>query len=356
MGDAFLYAYLPAHHQQIGLSSFWVGVILSVNRITRFFLNGRVAWIVSRRGIKTVVVVAILFASFTTVLYGSISAVPLWILARVLWGFSFSSLRLGNILYALEHRRKGTALGLSRGLIELGPVLALIAGPFLLQYAGSGTAFLVFGLIGFAGILLVLPLSDLKTETVSKKELGLSFPSSFNVLVLINAFITEGVLVVLLGRLTQIDQTADPAETLATVGLLLGYRRLSFVLFSPLSGWLADRRGFNKMFIYTTVLSAAGLLCILSGATIAGSIIAFTFSSMNAAVATGGAIQHGGSSIIKEASDNATWRDIGMAAGAFAGALLLSFTNMRLLIFVLVVFYALGLLYHAAGTERKEWK
>ena len=44
IGDAFLYAYLPANYQSIGIPIFWVGVILSINRFTRLFLNGWVAY------------------------------------------------------------------------------------------------------------------------------------------------------------------------------------------------------------------------------------------------------------------------------------------------------------------------
>lgn len=345
MGDAFLYAYLPANYLHIGISSFWVGVILSVNRFTRLFLNGRVAWFLSSKGIKNVVVIATLLASLTTASYGLISAIPLWILARVLWGISFSTLRLGNTLYAVEHPRKGIALGLSRALIELGPVLALLAGPFLLHYAGRRFTFLVFGLISIAGILLVLPLGDLKTESVLKKDLVLSSPSSFNVLVLINAFITEGVLVVLASRLIQNEQMLNISNGLALVGVLLAYRRLSLVLFSPLSGWLGDKWGFQKVFIYTTLFSALGVLLMLFFSTIVGIIAAFTFSAMNASAATGGAIDSG-NSVIKNVSDNATWRDIGTATGSFAGALVLSVADIQLLIAALIVLYTAGLLYH----------
>lgn len=344
MGDAFLYAYLPANYQHIGISSFWVGVILSVNRFTRLFLNGRVAWFLSSKGLKAVTVTAILLASLTTASYGWISIVPLWILARVLWGISFSTLRLGNTLYALEHQRKGMALGMSRALTELGPVLALLLGPLLLGYVGEGFTFLTFGLISMTGLLLVLPLSSLKIDNVSKKDLQLSFPSSFNILVLVNAFISEGVLVVLLVRLIQDEQTL--VNELALVGALLGYRRMSLVLFSPVSGWLSDKWSFQKVSIYATVLSTVGLLSILFGATVTGLIVVFTFSAINASAATGGAIGSGGL-FIKEVSDNATWRDTGTAIGAFAGAILLSVADMRLVITVLILLYVLGLLnYH----------
>lgn len=353
MGDAFLYAYLPSSHQQIGISSFWLGVILSVNRYIRLFLNGWLAWVLTSMGTKTIVVIAILLASLTTVSYGYMNAVPLWIIARILWGISFSTLRLSSALFALEHQRKGMALGLSRTLIEFGPVIALIAGPFLLNYADRNLTFVVFGILSISGIFLVLPLSNLKNHNVSKKDVILTFPSSFNILVLINAFITEGVLVVLLIRLIQNEQVLHWANYLTLAGVLLGYKRWSLVLFSPFSGWLADKWGFHKVFIYTTILSVTGLLFMLFGATIAGIIAIFTFSAMNASTATGIAIVSE-KSIIKDVSDNATWRDIGTATGAFSGALMISFADMEWVIVVLVMIYISGLLYHYTKSERKE--
>ena len=352
MGDAFLYAWLPSNYEHIGIPAMWVGVILSVNRFTRLLMNGWVAWWLSNKGIKTLMIGASIAASVTTASYGFISAVPLWILARVLWGISFSTLRIGNTLYSLEHPRKGMALGLGRALVELGPVAALLAGPLLLSYTGRGLGFLCFGLVNIAGVLPAFILTGLKTEKVSKKHLVLSKPSSFNVLVLINAFITEGLLVVILAKLIEGEQARSISTSLALVGLLLGYRRLALVLLSPLSGWLGDRYGFHKLFIYTTVFSAAGLLFILMDQAITGIVVSFTFSAMNAAAATGGAVTTA-ASYLKEISDNATWRDTGTASGAILGAIMLPAENIRWLILLLLVLNSAALVYHLRKPDNK---
>lgn len=353
MGDAFLYAYLPLNHQRIGISSFWMGVILSVNRFTRLFLNGKIAWLLNHRGIKTILIIALSLAAITTLSYGYISAIPIWIAARVFWGISFSSLRLGNTLYALESPRKGTALGLSRGIAELGPVIALAAGPLLLQQTGSNITFLSFGLLSFACIPIAINLGRINNEKVTGKHFNLSFPSAFNILVLINAFITEGVLVILSCKLIQDDQLISANEALMLTGAILGYRRLSLVMLSPLSGWLSDKVGFQKVFLYTTLLSAAGLVLIITGGGIAGLITVFTSGAINASAATGGAIGPG-KSLIKEASDNATWRDIGMATGTFTGSMLLASDQMNILIAMLAGLYVPGLLYYKKGQRGRE--
>jgi MFS transporter, DHA1 family, multidrug resistance protein len=345
MGDAFLYAWLPTHFQEAEITPFWVGAILSINRLTRLFMNGRVARLVSNRGIKTVTFVATVIASFTTFSYGLMSAIPLWILSRILWGICFSTLRLGNMLYAMEYPKRGMALGLSRALIELGPVIALIAGPLMLEHFSRGFTFSVFGLVGFTGGAMVLFLSDIKTATITKQDLKLSFPSPFNQLTLSNAFITEGALVVLVGKITG-AKTFLSWEGLALIGILLSYRRISFVIFSPIAGWLADRLGFQKLFFHTSILTASSLLIILFGANVTGIIAAFTFSAMNASIATGGAIT-ANNLLIKEISDNTTWRDIGTAAGAFAGAVLLVVSDLQPFLIALYLLYSTSLIiYH----------
>lgn len=344
MGDAFLYAWLPANFQEAGMTPFWVGAILSVNRLTRLFINNRVAWFLSRKEIRYVTFSAAVIAALTTFTYGWMSAIPLWILTRILWGICFSTLRLGSMLYALDYAKRGLALGLSRAVIESGPVIALVVGPILLESFGRGFTFLVFGFLGLISAMMFMFLSDIKTASFAKQDLKLSFPSPFNWLTFFNAFVTEGVLVILAGKLTS-NSMFFSMVGLPLTGLLLSYRRISFVIFSPLAGLLADKFGFPKVFFKTSIFTASSLILILSGANVAGLIAAFTFSAMNAAIATGGAITEN-NLIIKEVSDNATWRDIGTAVGAFTGAALLFASGLKLFLIAFFLLHAIALLFY----------
>ncbi|MBN8642824.1 MAG: MFS transporter [Flavobacteriales bacterium] len=345
VGDAFLYLYLPANYQNIGISIVWVGVVLSINRFTRLFLNGWVSYYLSENGIRTVTIAATITAVVTTISYGIISSILLWLIVRILWGISFSTLRLGSIIYALQHKKRGISLGLSRGIIELGPVFALIVGPLLLEYFDTFITFCLLGSISFVGVLLAFLLPNVKTESVSKKELILSFPSSFNSIVLLNSFIVEGIVVVLVSRLVQIEHHLDAQKSVLEVGLLLGYKRCCLVFLSPLTGWLADTLGFLKMFSFTTIFLTFGLLLIALRMEIVGVIIVFTFGAMNSSIATGGAITNN-ETLLKEASDNATWRDIGTAFGSFVGSLLLSIIAIHFVFTLSTLLIITGLLYH----------
>ncbi len=344
-GDAFLYAYLPSNYQQIGLSLLWVGLILSINRFTRLFLNGWVAYYLNKKGVRNVTIFTTIIAVITTIAYGFISSLFLWILVRILWGISFSTLRLGSSVFALMYKKRGIALGLSRGIIELGAVFSLLMGPILLHHFERGTTFLIFGLCSLMGFFIALYLPNLKTEVISKKELTLSFPSSFNAMVLINAFIIEGVLVVLVSRLVQIEYQLSLEKILFVVGVLLGYRRICLVFFSPVAGWLADKFSFEKVFVFTTLLVTFGILLIALKIEIIGLVTVFTFGAMNASIASGGAVtKH--SSILKDITDNATWRDIGTACGSLVGALLLSLANVYPIFILATVILVVGLLNH----------
>jgi len=349
MGDAFLYAWLPTNFQEAGMTPFWVGAILSVNRLTRLFINGRAAWFLSRKEIKSVTFFVAIIASLTTFAYGWMSSIPLWILTRILWGVCFSTLRLSSMLYALDYKKRGIALGLSRAVIELGPVIALVVGPLLLENFGRNFIFLAFGFIGLIGAIMSVFLSDIKTSGFTKQDLKLSFPSPFNWLTFFNAFVTEGVLVVLVGKLTS-NSVFFSWEGLTLTGFLLSYRRISFVIFSPLAGLLADKIGFQKLFFQTSIFTASSLILILFGANVTGIIVAFTFSAMNASINTGGAITTN-NLLIKEVSHNSTWRDIGTALGALVGATLIIASGFKMFLIVLFLSYAATLIFYQCNTK-----
>src|SRR5688572_10247853 len=69
-GDSFLYIYLPANYQSLGLSVFWVGVLLSINRFTRLILNSHIAYYLSAFGLRTITIAVTIIATLTTFFYG----------------------------------------------------------------------------------------------------------------------------------------------------------------------------------------------------------------------------------------------------------------------------------------------
>jgi hypothetical protein len=78
---------------------------------------------------------------------------------------------------------------------------------------------------------------------------------------------------------------------------------------------------------------------------IIGLVTVFTFGAMNASIASGAAVNIQ-SSILKDVTDNATWRDIGTAFGTLVGALLLSMVNIYVVFIASSILLISGLINH----------
>ncbi|HYF71130.1 MAG TPA: hypothetical protein VD884_23540, partial [Ohtaekwangia sp.] len=118
-----------------------------------------------------------------------------------------------------------------------------------------------------------------------------------------------------------------------------------------LGGLFADRVGIEIVFGVTIGCVIIGLLILVNGWIEIGSIIIFTFYSVNAAV-TPGAVTKGALHSLNAVAENSTWRDLGAAIGTLLGGFLITsrYLNTTLLIatFVLVVL----LLIHLSKTQK----
>jgi MFS family permease len=351
LGDSFLYVYLPANFKSIGLTVFWVGILLSVNRFTRLFLNSSVAYYLSKFGLRKITIATSVIAALTTFSYGIIDALPLWITARIIWGLSFSTLRLSSMIYALQHNKKGISLGLSKSVSESGSVLALLIGPILIVHFDREMTFLLISIVSAVGIIIAIFLPEIQTTALKKRDLLLSFPSSLNVLVLLNTFAIEGMMVVCVGQLLLKEGNIDPAMVIIIAGSYLAYRRACLIIFSPISGWLADRWGFQNLFNLTSASMLLGIILVAFGFTTTGLLISFTFAAMNAAIAPGSSLTSK-SPPIKDISDNATWRDLGAACGTLGGSLLLNSSYLHSTFLIILVPITAALVIHLSHSKK----
>ena len=111
-GDSMLYVVLPVHWKSAGLASLWeVGLLLSLNRLARLPLNPFAGWAYSRMSTKTGAVLAGLLAVGTTLGYGLVEGLAAWAVLRILWGLSWSFLKLGGLLTVMD---VANLLGISR--------------------------------------------------------------------------------------------------------------------------------------------------------------------------------------------------------------------------------------------------
>ena len=161
-GDAFLYAFLPVNSLAVGVPVAWVGIILSINRFIRIFSNTLLVGLFARFGLRWMMIAAVVTAILSTFGYAFSHAIVSWILLRVLWGLSFSALRTGALGYALQQPRVGFALGLSRGLQELGPMIALLLAPVFITKLEPRIVFLTLTSLSMPALYFAftLPRSD----------------------------------------------------------------------------------------------------------------------------------------------------------------------------------------------------
>jgi DHA1 family multidrug resistance protein-like MFS transporter len=331
MGDAFLYSFLPVNATSIHVPVIWIGTILSINRFTRILLNPLILRVFSRLGFRLPVIVAATISVFATAGYGAGFGIVILLLLRILWGISYSVLRVGAITYAMDYPKRGLALGVSQSIIESGPLLALLIGSLLFEVISPSLIFLMISLLSTPGIYFALKLKERDRAPEWQFSFKVSFPSVFNRLAFLGAFAVEGMLVVLIGVLLMDAQPNwSPVEITAAAAGFLSFRRICSLLISPFAGWSADRYGLSNIYSGSSLLIALGLLLATNGWVLSGLILVFTFYNVNSSLAAGAA-SAGKTDVTHVVSNNATFRDAGSAFGALTAGFLLAYDHLDLI-------------------------
>lgn len=323
-GDAFLYPFLPQYAGVMDIPVVWIGILLSINRFIRIAFNPVVINLFASYGVRPVTIAASVIAIVSTLGYGLGWGIGSLLLFRVIWGMAFAILRISVLAYAFEQEHVGTSIGIGKAVQEAGPMLSLWIGPLLLNYFSPSTTFLILGMVSVPSLLYALSLPDLKYLPPGRIKMSFGWPTLFNSMVFAVSFIIEGVLIIVIGLfLAKNNVYLSSWEVMAVASGYLAYRRISFILFAPLSGAVADRVGFEKVFNFSLLMIVAGLILLLIGWETMGFVVVFTFNGVNSTMAPGG-VSGNRPDKIKAVAINAGWRDIGVAAGTLIGGLLLS--------------------------------
>lgn len=178
IGDTMLYIALPLCWQQCGLDALWqVGVLLAVNRLVRLPLNPLVRRLYTRFSRRTGMLLAVLLAAGTTLLYGVAQSFAVWLLLRCVWGLAWTLLRLGALFALAEASSKenrGYLMGSYNGLVRLGSLAGMLGGGLLADLFGFSTVALLFGLLTLLGLLpglFCLP-ADSRPTAAQGREAG----------------------------------------------------------------------------------------------------------------------------------------------------------------------------------------
>lgn len=343
LGDTLLYPVLSSSYHIYDISLFWVGILLSVNRFVRLVANRLVGYAIMVLGLRRSSILAAGLAAATTIMYTLAGQVYWLLLARIGWGFAYATLRINAINTAVSGEKKGFLLGLSNSLYETGPLLALVAGPMLIGWAGVKTTFLLLGLVSFTGVYLALSLPQQHKVTQKARIARLKMPDNIEQIVFVIALFVEGALVVIIAPLLA-ETEVSAQELIALSAFYLIVRRLSSLILSPIAGKLADRLGVEKVFSVFMLSVVAGLLALAAGWIVFGIVTAFISSRMVANLAPAMAIKKNSRDSISWLASLTTWRDLGAALGALGGFTLLGVLGRQVLFLVpAVVIFIYGL-------------
>ncbi len=317
LGDALLYSVLPIYGEQMGFSVFWIGVFLSINRFVRIPGNALVAYLISQKGYKEAMLIATFFAMITTLFYGLEIGVVLFSMSRIVWGLSYSTMRVSSLAYASESlQNKNIMFGLVQSIKTTGAVLALFVGSYLIKYYSVKVSFLTLGSLSFLAVLFAYKLPDIKKKSTKiniKKILNFS---TINVLTFFTSFIIDGVLVVTISQLLGYYSTE---ELIIVVSGYLLFRKLCSAIISVFSGWLSDRLGVVPVFKMALVFVLSSLLFILGDYIETGVVIAFLFNSIIVAMLPSIALKLNTNNKLTTLTAITTWWDIGAATGTLVG-------------------------------------
>jgi len=373
MGDSLIYIVLPASAADFGLensfgvsAAVWIGLALSINRLIRLVGSSLAAASFNRFGFKTPFVMAVLLGGLTTLTYAFSRGAALLLVARALWGISYSHLRLGAYLAAFEigdSGNRGRLLGFFNAGQRTGSFIAVTAGAAIADAAGRDVAFTVLAGFGVIGVLIALAAPSFSVRkkaagpTISRPEAearsGMSerawavlvspLPDSvreirrrllaINYLRFATAFAANGLVIAtispfladLYGEKATVFGLSIGIVTLA--GLLVGIRWFGDLALSVPMGHLSDTWGRRRTVLTGSALTLAALIVVGLATQTEVIVAALPLLLVTGSLLAVALDASAGDAVPDEARAGsmaryATWLDMGSALGPIAGLLI----------------------------------
>jgi DHA1 family inner membrane transport protein len=345
-GDALLYVVLPVHAEAFGVSMVMVGFLLAVNRIIRIFFYGVIVQLAERVGVKSLCIGAAITATLSTAGYAFFDGEVMLVLSRMLWGLSFAALLLVTLTYAAVNPAKtGTRIGISRSVEQVGPLLAMTVGAWLVAQVGPRDVFAYLALATSLSVVLALMLNGAAQPERLKKPAPrdsiLPRPDSLDMMIFWMGAGIDGVFTVSVSLMWAQYLSVDMAILFG--GGILAARRLSEMLLAPCAGMTADRFGIRIPLLMCILLTIAGFGMIGAGLLMAGSIVLVLVRGALGTFFPSAVARIYAEAKIKALARNQTWRDVGAALGPLATGASLSLVSPESMHVVVAVAFAVCL-------------
>lgn len=319
----------------------FIGILLSANRFIRIISNARVANMILHLGMKKALVFSSIVAVLTTLIYGLQPGAIAFLLARIVWGLCYSTLKMSSLNYAAHSpKAPGLTFGVTTSIKYAGGFLILLFGPELIHQLGVNKGFLAIAFISCIGIALALLLPKIPNQRIESPErikLKDTFrPTSMNLLVFFLAFSLNGMLVVSLTRLFS-SSIYQEEQLLIVVSFYLMLKQLFAIVFSMINGLLSLKLPAEKLFNFAIGMCIIGMIAIAFDIVFPGVVIAFLFNTVITTFSPMIAIniQSDNSNSLRAISSINTWWDSGAALGAFSGIYLVTLLGNRELFILL---------------------
>ena len=175
LGDTALYTVLPTNAAVAGVAIASVGVLLSVNRFIRLFLNTPIGLLADRWPRRRVFVPAVFLGAISTGLYAM--TVGFWplLFGRLLWGVAWAGIWVsGNaiILDITKDHDRGRWIGRYHFAFFFGAASGAILGGILTDWLGYRGAMTVAASLTLGGALVALLMLPETGHLRSTRTLG----------------------------------------------------------------------------------------------------------------------------------------------------------------------------------------
>ena len=183
VGGGVAFPTLPTLGTVLGISSFMVGLILSMNRFVRLLMNTPAGQVLDTVGIRRPMVVGFLLQGLVPFGYVlglhadrlPVSAATTFLLVRGLWGVGSAFVFVGafsTVTHITTEDNRGKWVGYMRGGQSLGFPTGLVLGGVLSDVYGYEEAFVVAGTAGlFAAFVAFLVLPDIDADVEATSSL-----------------------------------------------------------------------------------------------------------------------------------------------------------------------------------------
>jgi MFS family permease len=329
---------------------------LSANRWIRLFTNHLAERLIDHYPSHLMFSVSLVLGALLTVIYATSSSFLVLLIARCLWGLSWSFIRHISVMGVASSNKPenlGQMMGFYNGISRTGGAVGIVAGGVLFDLMGFTATMYLFALLS----LMAVPFgffSNVHVENTQGEEWKKSSPDSNHPALLICGFcigaVGPGLLMSTLGfiLLSRYGQQVDVFGIVIGVatlnGLLLGIRWALDTLGAPFYGAIIDRAGVRYGAPVCFLTGAAVMVLLTSSNSLAGlaiGIVVFFMCGTALATVVSAEASRLGSRIFAR---YATAGDLGAAFGPIIGWTAFEFLDTPDLAFTLgALLYSVGL-------------